>query len=384
MTLRGSTSSTRRRAAAWANRASRLMATPGGDGPAQVLAGRRDGVEGGGRAEVDDHAGPAEQVVGTDGVGDPVGPHLLGVVVEDGHARSSRPGSSTTAGTSNHRATIWRRLAVTSGTDEVTAMPVTASSMSSPSRSRSWVSSRACSSAVRSATVDRRQWWARPGGLVAVAGPGGPAVASDGSSANRPDHRLGVADVDGEQHGQSFPPDCGARSNPRSSTGAEWVRAPTEMRSAPAVASRGRPRGRPRRTPPPASSTPSARSRATHAGHPLEGHVVQHDHGGPGGHRLVHLDEVVALHLHHPPGPQRPWPGPPPPRWTARPGGCPSPGRRRTGWPGGCGRPPARTAAFSRARSPGVVLRVSSTRVAGLAASTASTNRRVSVATPDR
>ena len=35
--------------------------------------------------------------------------------------------------------------------------------------------------------------------------------------------------------------------------------------------------------------------------------------------------------------------------------------------------PPARTAAFSRARSPGVVLRVSRTRVAGLAPLTTST-----------
>ena len=46
--------------------------------------------------------------------------------------------------------------------------------------------------------------------------------------------------------------------------------------------------------------------------------------------------------------------------------------------------PPARTAAFSRARRPGVVLRVSHTRQAGLAAATASTKRRVSDATPDR
>ena len=46
--------------------------------------------------------------------------------------------------------------------------------------------------------------------------------------------------------------------------------------------------------------------------------------------------------------------------------------------------PPARTAAFSRARSPGVVLRVSQTWVAGLAAATASTSSRVALATPDR
>ena len=43
--------------------------------------------------------------------------------------------------------------------------------------------------------------------------------------------------------------------------------------------------------------------------------------------------------------------------------------------------PPARTAAFSSARRPGVVLRVSHTRIAGPAAST---KRRVRVATPER
>src|SRR5579875_3512533 len=46
--------------------------------------------------------------------------------------------------------------------------------------------------------------------------------------------------------------------------------------------------------------------------------------------------------------------------------------------------PPARTAAFWSARRPGSVFRVSTTRVDGLAAPTASTTRRVAVATPDR
>src|SRR5579872_740010 len=46
--------------------------------------------------------------------------------------------------------------------------------------------------------------------------------------------------------------------------------------------------------------------------------------------------------------------------------------------------PPARTAAFSSARRPGVVLRVSSTRVRGFAPVAASTKRRVRVATPER
>ena len=44
--------------------------------------------------------------------------------------------------------------------------------------------------------------------------------------------------------------------------------------------------------------------------------------------------------------------------------------------------PPMRTAYFSSARSPGIVLRVS--RMNAVVPSTASTQRRVSVATPER
>ncbi len=87
---------------------------------------------------------------------------------------------------------------MTSGTDEVTAMPDTAAPTSRPSRSSSWVSNRACSSAVRSATVDRRQWWARPVGSLPSRGPVPPGPA--GCVGEEPHHRLGVADVDGEQH----------------------------------------------------------------------------------------------------------------------------------------------------------------------------------------
>ena len=130
---------------------------PGGDGAPQVLAGGGDGIERGGRAQVDDDAGPTEEVVGTDGIGDPVGARPPSGCRRGSASRFARPGSSTTEGTSNQRATIWRRLAVTNGTDEVTAMPLTAVATSRPSRSSSWVSNRACSSAVRSATVERRQ-----------------------------------------------------------------------------------------------------------------------------------------------------------------------------------------------------------------------------------
>ncbi len=58
----------------------------GEDGAAEVLARRRDGVERGGRAEVDDDRRAAVEVVGGDGVGDAVGADLLRVLVEDRHA----------------------------------------------------------------------------------------------------------------------------------------------------------------------------------------------------------------------------------------------------------------------------------------------------------
>ena len=247
-------------------------------------------------------------------------------------------------------------------------MPVTVSSMSRPSRSSSWVRSRACSSAVRSATVDSRQWWASPVGSFPSRGPVSPS-GSTGSSANRPDHGLGVAHVDGEQHGQPFPPATTAgRSNPRSSTGAEWVSAPTDIRSAPAAASAGRrvqvdPAGhldqRPGRRPP---APGDAR------GHLVGAHVVEHDHRGAGGHRLGRPGRRGRT----PPRPSGRATGAraratasamdSPPRWLSLTSTA-SDRLPRWLWP-----PPARTAAFSSARSPGVVLRVSSTRVAGLAA----------------
>jgi hypothetical protein len=59
---------------------------PGGDGAAQVVAVAVDGVEGGGGAEVDDDGRPAVAVVGGQGVGDAVGPDLLGVLIENADA----------------------------------------------------------------------------------------------------------------------------------------------------------------------------------------------------------------------------------------------------------------------------------------------------------
>ncbi len=68
------------------------------------------------------------------------------------------PGPRTTQGTSwNQRDAIWRSSAVTLGTDELMAMPLTEVAMSRPSRSSSWVRSTACSSGVRLGTVESRQ-----------------------------------------------------------------------------------------------------------------------------------------------------------------------------------------------------------------------------------
>ena len=68
------------------------------------------------------------------------------------------PGPSTTQGNfENQRCAICRSSPVTWGTEELTAIPVTELAMSSPSRSRSWVSSTACSSGVRVVTVESRQ-----------------------------------------------------------------------------------------------------------------------------------------------------------------------------------------------------------------------------------
>ena len=141
---------------------------------------------------------------------------------------------------------------MTWGTEELTAMPETEVEMSRPSRSSSWVSRTACSSGVRVGTVESRQWWVSPRGAVGSCSVPMPTpMLSSGAGAwpsvvrrVEPDHRLGVADVNDQEHGSAAPP-AGAspvpalvqiRSSPRSSTGAEWVSAPTEIRSGPAAA----------------------------------------------------------------------------------------------------------------------------------------------------
>ena len=53
----------------------------------------------------------------------------------------------------------------------------------------------------------------------------------------QPDDRLGVPHVDDQQHDQSpSAVGCQMRSSPRSSTVAEWVSAPTDIRSGPTAA----------------------------------------------------------------------------------------------------------------------------------------------------
>ena len=196
--------------------------------------------------------GPAVEVVGAHGVGDAVGARPPWGCRRGSASRSWCPGPSTTQGTSaNQRVAIWRSSAVTCGTDELTAMPVTEAAMSRPSRSRSWVSSTACSSGVRVGTVESRQWWVRPRGAVGSCSVPMPTPTPSSITGTvvgvvarvEADDGLGVADVDDQEHGSapssravccSRPPaSVQTRSSPRSSTGAEWVSAPTEIRSGP-------------------------------------------------------------------------------------------------------------------------------------------------------
>ncbi len=110
------------------------------------------------------------------------------------------PGPSTVTGRSaNQRFAMRRSWVETVGTDEQMAIALTTLRRSRPSRSSSWVRTMACSSGVRSGTVDRRQWKARPRSSVARAKPSASGASGCGGP-NRPDDGLGVADVDGEQH----------------------------------------------------------------------------------------------------------------------------------------------------------------------------------------
>ena len=205
---------------------------PGAMAPPEVLARPRDGVEGGGRAQVHDDARPPVEVIGADGVGDAIGADLLGVVVEDRHARAHAGLEHDTGHVeppARHlaqrgRDAGHRRRHRHAGHHLVDVHAVEVEQL----REQQGV-------LVGGALGDGRQppvmgetgRLGRDGRRGAA--PRGRVVA--GAEREQADHRFGVPHVDGEQHGQSS-----TRSSPRSSTGAEWVMAPTEMRSAPAAA----------------------------------------------------------------------------------------------------------------------------------------------------
>ena len=154
----------------------------GEDRAAEVLtlcADRLDRVRG---AEVDDDRRAAVEVVCRDGVGDAVGADLLRVVVEDRHAGAD-------AGLEHERVeaevalVIWRSAAVTLGTPDAIATPVTCASNEKPWKPRNcWIIEREL---VRGARRDRRD---------------APVVGELGA-VEEPDDGLGVAGVDREQHG---------------------------------------------------------------------------------------------------------------------------------------------------------------------------------------
>ena len=110
---------------------------------------------------------------------------------------------------------------------------------------------------------------------------------------------------------------------------------------------------------------------------PARGHVVEQHHRGAGGDRLLELLDAVALHLDDAARPQRL-------RARCTASVIESPARwlsftstKSESEPRWLTPPPARTAAFSSARSPGMVLRVSQMRTPPRSPATASTNARV-------
>ena len=89
----------------------------------------------------------------------------------------------------NQRLAIRRSWVLAIGEDEEMAIAVTAERRSRPSRSRSCVKTIACSSGVRSATVEIRQWNASPRSSVARAKP----MASGVSGASGPKRPITVS-----------------------------------------------------------------------------------------------------------------------------------------------------------------------------------------------
>ena len=227
--------------------------------------------------------GTAEEVVGAHRVGDPVGTHLLRVVVEDRHAAphsglEHHRGHVEPAG--HHLAQVGRDQRHRRGHRDAASPPC---STSSPSRSSSWVSSKRV--LVGGALGHRREApvMGEAGRLVAVPRDRslGRVVVEDRRRTARRRSRccrrrwraalsrsLLVAGRRRDRlAGPCPPPVARSRSRPRSRTGAEWVSAPTEIRSAPAAAIAG---AAPRSTPPDTSTRIPDRRRAperAHVGH---------------------------------------------------------------------------------------------------------------------
>ncbi len=156
MAARGSTSSTSWRAAARDKRASRLISIPGAMAPPRYSPLAETTSKFVDVPKSTTMAGPPYRWCTDRALAIRSAPTSRGL-----SARMAMPvrtpGSSTTRGTWNHRLAIARSVAFRLGTVDEMAMPVTASARLRPSSSSSWVTMRACSSAVRSALVAMRQ-----------------------------------------------------------------------------------------------------------------------------------------------------------------------------------------------------------------------------------
>ena len=93
-----------------------------------------------------------------------------------------------------------RKAAVARGTTDEIAMPSMSSSNEKPWKPRNSCTISACSSAVRSALVAIRQWSSRPSSHRLASGRDAVPV---GLLTEQTDDGLGVADVDGQQHGET-------------------------------------------------------------------------------------------------------------------------------------------------------------------------------------
>ena len=186
----------------------------GGDGAAQVVALGGDDVERGGRAVVGDDARPAVRLEGGDGVDDAVGADLAPGSSCRCACRSARPGPTTNASMPRCFSHISTHCCVSRGTTE--AMPT--SSIASR-KSRALAARRSPAAARRS-----RRWCGAARWPCATRRP----------RRRRPSGRCGSACCPTSTTSSTVrPPGRG----PRSIQGARVVSAPTEMTSTPASAS---------------------------------------------------------------------------------------------------------------------------------------------------